>query len=49
MALVATPIAPEAGYDDGRPRLGQGFQHDDKRLATDHSSDYNCDLRDETY
>jgi hypothetical protein len=40
--------APEAGYDHGRPRLGQGFQHDDTRrakagmtwkeaLVTDHS------------
>ena len=49
--------APEAGYDDGRPRLGQGFQHDAKRsakagmtwkqaLATPHSSSYRAaDLR----
>ena len=31
--------APEAGYDDGRPRLGQGFQHDAKRRRTCRSVD----------
>ena len=24
---------PEVGFDDGKPRLGQGFQYDAKRLA----------------